>query len=102
MAGTSITLDAKSFDKLQKKMVKYGTGSGQVVDEVLHGYGATQIKDEIKLLLPESRRSWSGKVLAAKKAMPFQQKNDPQAVTIYTKKQYNYLRSRQGQGHGLG
>lgn len=80
------------FDRLQAKMQEMGSGSGQLVDEVLHGEGAEVIRKNIKMILPVSGRKWKGKKPAAKvAAAPFKQEDGKLSVTTKTQRNYHYL-----------
>lgn len=85
--------DFSEIDDLSKKMQEFGTGSGKIIDDVLHGEGARMIKEKIALLIPSSGRSWRGKGAAASAAMPgaFRQDNGRLSVTIAARGKYGYL-----------
>lgn len=85
--------DFSDIEQLNERLQQYGAGSGQVVDEVLHGEGAEAIKEKIAPLIPSSGRTWSGKHAAASSAMPgsFQQDNGQLSVTIAARGTYHYL-----------
>lgn len=86
-------LEFSEFDRLKKSMEEYGAGAGQIVDDVLHGEGAEDIKARIAPLIPASGRKWRGKRTAASIAMPghFSQDNYPQGVVIAARGSYHYL-----------
>ena len=85
--------DYSEVQTLIEKVQHFGAGSGQIIDGVLHGEGAQEIKEKIAQLLPSSGRSWSGKRAAARSAMPgaFQQDNGQLSVTIAARGAYGYL-----------
>lgn len=85
--------DFKEVEELQKKMNDYGAGAGHIVDEVLHGEGAQEIKEKIAPLIPRSGRKWRGKGRAAADAMPrsFRQDDEDLSVTIAARGKYGYL-----------
>lgn len=87
------TVDAGELDQLAEAMQQFGEGSGQIVDEVLHGEGAEEIKQRIAALLPASGRTWRGKAAPARAAMPgrFSQDNGSGEVTIAARGRYGYL-----------
>lgn len=91
MARQAFEMRYEQTEKLIDAMREYGSGSGRVIDEVLHTEGGRLINDRIMQLLPESGRKWKGKKPAARKAKPFEQKNDSLEVTIRTKYAYHYL-----------
>lgn len=86
-------LDATEIDQLQETMEEFGSGSGQIVDGVLHGEGAELIKQNIARILPSSGRRWKKKGASARVAMPgkFKQDNGQLAVTIAARGKYGYL-----------
>ena len=85
--------DFKAIESLQKHMEKFGQGSGQIVDDVIHGEGAEDIKKAIVPLIPRSGRKWKGKGAPAASAMPrsFVQDNEQLSVTIAARGKYGYL-----------
>lgn len=85
--------DFKEVEALQDQMEKFGTGAGQIIDDVLRGEGAEDIKRQIAPLIPSSGRRWKGKGSPASAAMPaaFGQDNDELAVTIAARGKYGYL-----------
>ena len=87
----SFELDASEFQRLSDKMQEFGAGSGRIIDDVLHGEGATKIKENILPLIHSSGRTWRGKKPAAAGAQPFTQKNGSLSVEIKSKSAYNYL-----------
>ena len=91
MAAFELEYDA--IDRLVSAMAEYDGKSGQIVNEVLHGEGAQEIKEQITALLPISGRSWRGKRAAAAVAMPgaFSQDNGTLSVTIAARGAYGYL-----------
>lgn len=85
------TFEAGEVDELQARMKSFGAGAGQVVDGVLHGEGAQEIKREIKPLIHASGRTWPGKRSSATSANPFTQENGQLSVTIVSRGAYHYL-----------
>lgn len=84
--------EEEGFTRLQAKMQEMGSGSGQLVDDVLHGEGAKLIRKNIKMILPVSGRTWKGKKPAAKiAAAPFKQEDGKLSVTTKTQRNYHYL-----------
>lgn len=86
-------IDAREVDQLSEKLQEFGAGAGQIIDEVLHGEGAKEIKKKIAHLIPRSGRTWSGKRGPAASAMPgaFKQDDDSLSVTIRARGAYGYL-----------
>lgn len=91
MSGASISLKAEDFDKLTESIKAYGDGAEDIINGVLHEYGAERIKEEIHKLLPESGRNWKGKKVAAKRTDPFVSEGGNLNVTVSTKSAYGYL-----------
>lgn len=85
--------DAGEIDELAQMMEEYGDSAQRVIDEVLHGEGAEEIKLQIARILPVSGRRWRGKRSPASSAMPgaFDQDDDMLAVTIAARGNYSYL-----------
>ena len=86
-------LDMSEMDALQTAMQEYAGAAGPLIDDVLRGEGAEEIKKEIAPLLPVSGRSWKGKARPAIEAMPqrFTQENGSLSVTIKASGTYHYL-----------
>nr|AHF24082.1 Gp9 protein [uncultured bacterium Contig643] len=86
-------LDATEADRLAEAMSQFEGASGRIIDDVLHGEGASRIKDKIAMLLPASGRDWKGKGASARAAMPgaFRQDNGQLSVTIAARGKYHYL-----------
>lgn len=92
MAKSDFSLKYEQTEKLIEAMREFGTGSGKVIDDVLHNEGGKMISGAIMGLLPMSgRKPWEGKKPAARRAQPFRQTNESLSVTVRTKTPYNYL-----------
>lgn len=91
MAASEFKIEHEDLDRLSAAMERFGAGSGQAVDEVLHGEGAEKIRAEIMRLLPQSGRSWRGKATAAARTQPFTQADGSLSVTVKTKSKWHYL-----------
>lgn len=86
-------MDASELEGLFSAVERFGVGSGKIIDEVLHGEGAQEIKNRIAPLIPSSGRRWKGKATAARLAMPgaFKQDNGSLSVTVAARGKYGYL-----------
>ena len=86
-------LDMSEMETLQTAMEEYAGAAGPLIDEVLRGEGAEEIKKEITPLLPISGRTWKGKAKSASAVMPqrFTQENSSLSVTIKASGTYHYL-----------
>lgn len=93
MAKTTLSLDCSGVDSLVEIFENFGTEGKRTINDVLHGEGAKEIKDEIARILPVSGRTWKKKKAAASIAMPgkFAQDNDILAVSIAARGNYGYL-----------
>lgn len=77
-------------DELEEMFSRYDKAE-DVINDVLHKFGAERIKNEISSILPVSGRHWRGKAKAAKLAKPFNQLNRNLTVIIKSRNKYNYL-----------
>lgn len=91
MAGASIKLDAKDFDRLVSAIQEYGDGAEEKINEVLHGFGAKRISDAAKTRIHPSGRTWRGKKKGARYAEPFTKTDGNLSVIVKTKSAYGYL-----------
>ena len=93
MADGWFTMDVSEFARINEAIERFGAGSGEIIDDVLHGEGAQEIKKRIAPLIPSSGRKWKGKAAAARLAMPgaFKQDNDSLSVTVVARGKYGYL-----------
>lgn len=91
MATTTLALDVRQIETLQRAIQQYSGDAERTVNDVLHNEGGKLIQDEIMRLLPESGRTWEGKRTAAKHAKPFTLKKENLAVTVRTVSAYHYL-----------
>lgn len=55
------SVDFREAWEIETGIEMYGAGSGQVIDEVLHGEGADRIKRAIPSRIHPSGRKWNGK-----------------------------------------
>lgn len=86
-----LSLQSQELDFFVQAIKDYGDGAEDVINDVLQGYGAEKIKEEIHLILPESGRTWKGKKAAAKSVDPFIEVGDNLSVTVKSKSAYGYL-----------
>ena len=86
-----LSLQTKELDVMVQAIKDYGDGAEDVINDVLQGYGAERIKEEIQLILPESGRTWKGKRAAAKRVDPFIKVDENLSVTVKSKSAYGYL-----------
>lgn len=89
------SVDLSAFLALEDYVARYGAGTGQVVDEVLHGEGALKAKRSIPEFIRPSGRRWRGKApsMARNPAMGerLSQDDAPMQVTIAARGRYGYL-----------
>ena len=86
-----LSLDISQFDDLQKAMKEYEGNTEQTINDVLHNEAGQLIHDAIKPLIPSSGKEWKGKKTPARVSNSLQKVNENLAVTIKSKKDYNYL-----------
>lgn len=79
------------LDELHKHMKEYQGNTEDAINEVLHGKAGTLISDEVRRLMPVSGKHWRGKKAAAKSSSSLMNVNENLAVTVKTKKAYQYL-----------
>lgn len=91
MAEVSIRDDSNSWPALEAALSSLASGSGRIIDEVLHDRGAEEIQKRIDQLLPTSGRRWRGKPPQAKGSKWNHNTNDPLSVTVGTTSRYHYL-----------
>ena len=86
-------MDSSSMEKIIDKVMQFTEGSiaEEIVNEYLWTQGGELIKESIQKILPESGRSWSGKRAEAKSTDPFQEEKGNLAITVKSKKSYQYL-----------
>lgn len=84
--------DGNSIEGIRNLLQKY-ENSKSIINKVIVGEGAEEIKKNIAILLPSSGRKWKGKAQAAKVAMPgkFSKDEKMMAVTIAARNKYHYL-----------
>lgn len=84
-------LHINEFDDLQQAMKNFQGNTEETINDVLHNEAGELIKDAIKLLMPESGKTWKGKKKAAKHANSLTTKKENLAVTVKTTNSYHYL-----------
>ncbi len=91
--GSWNVFEAGDMDEFIDLIGQYGDAAQRVINDVIHGEGAEEIKKEITRLLPASGRKWKGKGAPARTAMPgkFDQDEDLLSVTIAARDKYHYL-----------
>lgn len=91
MAEGMFSLHFGGYEELVEAMIEYPKKAEKAFDDVLHGEGFEEIKDEITMLLPVSGRRFKGKKAPAKAAQPFIGINGMLSVTVTARGHYNYL-----------
>lgn len=84
-------IDTTDFDRLQKAMKEYSGNVEETINEVLHNEAGAEIEEAVKRLMPVSGRRWKGKKRAAKEANSLRQLPTNLAVTVKSRKAYQYL-----------
>jgi hypothetical protein len=88
---TTFMLDDAEFERMQKALERFPGNAEDAVNEVLHGDGATLIKDSIRQLIPVSGRTWKGKAAPASEGNSLTSVPGNLSVTTKTTKRYQYL-----------
>ena len=84
--------DYKDYEVLYEAMKNYQGNTEEAINEILHKEAGPLIHDEIKLLIPESGKTWRGKKPAAKKANSLMiDESENLAVTVKSRTSHNYL-----------
>lgn len=84
-------IEQAEFKKLQEAMKRYSGDVESVINDVLHNQAGQLILDEIRNLMPESKRDWKGKKAPAKSGKSLMIVNGNLSVTVKTTKNYQYL-----------
>lgn len=77
--------------RLQKAMEQYSGNVEDIINDVLHNQAGVLLTEEIRKLMPESKRSWKGKKAPAKTGNSLMIVNGNLSVTVKTTKNYRYL-----------
>ena len=86
-----LDINLAEFDELQQAMKNFQGNTEEVINDVLHEQGGKLIQDAVKRLMPVSGKSWRGKKPAAKSSNSLQIVGENLAVTVKTRKAYQYL-----------
>lgn len=84
-------LNAESIADLEKAMIDFQGDTEKTINEVLHNEASLLIQDAIRRLIPESKKTWSGKKAAAASAKSLTDVKENLSVTVKTTKPYQYL-----------
>ena len=77
--------------RLQSAIKAYEGDAEKAINDVLHNRAGELIQDEIKLLMPQSRREWKGKRKPAKDAKSLRILKGNLSVGVANTKAYHYL-----------
>lgn len=82
----------EELDQLSEAMKAYQGDVETTINDVLHNEAGGLIKESVHKLIPASgRKSWKGKARPASESDSLRNVNENLAVTITTKKRYQYL-----------
>lgn len=84
-------LDIEDIERLQRALERFPGHGEEAINEVLHGEGAVEIQDAIRLLIPVSGKRWKGKKEAASTGNSLMAVPANLSVTVKTTKPYQYL-----------
>lgn len=80
-------LDYSDVEQLQEKLLKVPGDVEQILNNIVHTYGADKVKADIVLEMPVSNRNKRH----AKDSRPLRQKDFNLGFTVLPKRPYNYL-----------
>lgn len=90
--SVQFTLDIEDIERLQRALERFPGRGEEAINEVLHGEGAVEIQDAIRLLIPISgAKPWNGKRPPAHESNSLMAVPGNLSVTIKTTKPYQYL-----------
>lgn len=89
--SNQMTLDIEDIERLQRALERFPGRGEEAINEVLHGVGAVEIQDSIRLLIPVSGKRWRGKKEPASTANSLMSVPGNLSVTVKTTKPYQYL-----------
>lgn len=84
-------MNQEEFHRVQQAIKAFQGDAERVINDVLHNEGGPLILDEIKNLMPVSKRQWNGKKVSAKSGKSLMITGDNLSVTVKTTKNYQYL-----------
>ena len=91
MIDMSMRIHIMEFEQLHQSMENFQGNTEKVINNVLHEEAAPLISDAVKRLMPRSGAKWKGKKAAAADANSLMNKKENLAITVKTKKAYQYL-----------
>lgn len=89
-----VRLDASEVERLAEKMTKFGTESGDVIQDYLRNEGFERIASHIPGLIHASGRKWKGKATSATSAgynSVFSHVVSSLTLDVYSTSRYHYL-----------
>ena len=89
--SAQFTLDIEDIERLQRALERFPGRGEEAINEVLHGEGAVEIQDAIRLLIPVSGKNWKGKKEPAFSGNSLMAVPGNLSVTVKTTKRYQYL-----------
>ena len=84
-------VDISGVEDIEKAIKEYQGNAIEAINEVLHNEGSQLIQSSIRRLMPVSGAKWKGKKGGAKDSNSLGQISTDLAVTITTRKNYQYL-----------
>lgn len=86
-----LRIDFASVEELENAMKNYQGNTEEAINEVLHNEAGELIREAVQRLIPVSNRTWKGKKKPAKTSQSLMVVPSNLAVTVTTKKAYQYL-----------
>lgn len=89
--SNTFRIESDDLDRLLEAIKRFQGDSEQVINDVLHNEGDELIQRNIRLLIPESGKTWKGKATPAKSGNSLSSMKGNLYVIEKTTKRYQYL-----------
>lgn len=89
--SANFRINVAEVERLQTAMKEYQGNAEDAINDALHNEAGDLIQEQVKRLMPVSGKSWRGKKPAAKTSQSLQGIPANLAITVTTKKNYQYL-----------
>ena len=89
--SNQFTLETEDVERLRRALERFPGRGEEAINEIVHGVGAVEFQDSIRLLIPVSGKKWRGKKEPASTGDSLMAVPSNLSVTIKTTKRYQYL-----------
>lgn len=89
--SSTFRIEGDELDELLEAIKRFQGDSEKIINDVLHNEGSELIQRNIRLLIPESGKTWKGKPAPAKTGNSLTSLKGNLYVTEKTTKKYQYL-----------